>query len=90
MTLFCPCCGGPMQRYIGIFFVKYAVHCAPQARQGEYIICNMCPIVSEVDTRTGSLIDLGAITLTELLHPLEDAFTLVVAAPGRLDGRADS
>lgn len=89
MRFFCPCCSGPMQRYIGAFLehIKYS---PVRARQGEYVVCLACPVASEVDTRTGSLIDLGAVTLQDLLSPAEEPITLVVAAPQRLDGRTDS
>jgi hypothetical protein len=90
MHLYCPCCSGTMQRYIGNIVVRCGLYEAAHIRQGEYIICNECPVSSEVDTRTGLLLDLGAVSLVDLLHPTDQAITFVVAAPGRLDGRTDS
>lgn len=87
MHLYCPRCSGTMQRYVGDFVVKYGLHGLAFKRAAEYIVCNDCPVVSEVDTRTGALIDLGAVGLNDLLHPVEEPVYFVIAATNR---RTDS
>lgn len=90
MHLHCPCCSAHMLRMVGQIYVRYGMYEPTRVRQAEYVACTACAVASEVDPRNGALMDLGAVTLQDLLEPVEEPITLVIAAPACLQGRSDS
>jgi hypothetical protein len=85
--LFCPACGGLMQAYLGEVRVRVGLYRPAYAHVSKYVACHDCAVASEIDSRTGTLIDLGQVTLSDLLQPCSDEPpTLVIGATSRLGG----
>lgn len=90
MDLYCPCCCGAIRRLEGGIFIRRGLYARSEVVYTQYAACERCALVSEVDPRTGQLLDLGSIRLADLLVPTTEAVMLFIAHPSSLAGRADS
>jgi len=84
----CPSCRGGIVVDTGIVYARdrNVLH----VRVALFARCAGCSLVSEVDPDTGSLVDLGHVTLASLSEFYEDAHPLLVQDPSLLYGRRDS
>lgn len=90
LHLYCPHCSGPVQRYVGIIYIRRGYFLETESRHTEYAACGACTLVSEVDRKTGMLMDLGDIRLADMLEPYGEPIMMIISPPSSLLGRADS
>lgn len=67
MTLYCPMCAGQLHRQTGM--VITLEHGIPSVSWEDYVVCELCPLVSTVSKDSGKLLDLGVLTLEDVDTP---------------------
>jgi hypothetical protein len=93
-AMFCPSCSDELTLLKGGIAI---VHRHPtygprlEVSFGPYVICQGCSLVSQVDATSGQLIDLGSITLADVVVPfvpgIDDPHIFIQSGSTRLHRR---
>lgn len=94
LGMFCPVCSGRILAHRGMVVTTTIDPPRVALKFDDFLRCERCALVTEINVATGQLIDLGCILLDELQEPLvpsvDTPVQLLLQTPTLLHGRRDS